>query len=397
MIRLAIRMLTGDLTKWLGVVLGVFFCAFLITHLLSMVEGMLTRTYATISEIPQADVWVMDPATEYVEETAGMPPTALDRVRSVEGVAWATPLLVQTVRARLPGGMFRAVTVIGVDDATLIGAPGVVVGGRAKELRSAESAIVDAPSAATLLRLPVEEAVRHPGWNMPDFTRPTRPLRVGDDLLLNDHRVRIVGLAELGPRFMSRAMAYTTYTHALTIVPPQRNTLSFVLVKAAEGIEASALASRIEERTGLKARTAAAFSAETRRYFVEISGVVSRIIFMVGVGVLVGICVSGLLLYLFTNENARYYATFKALGAANRTITLMVVSQAIVCGAVGFGLGVGASALMGLIVRTPAMPYQLTWGTILFTAGTVVVVTALSASLSALKVVGLEPARVFTT
>jgi putative ABC transport system permease protein len=121
MIRIAIRMLMGDLIKWMGVVLGVFFCTFLITHLLSMFNAMLERTYATISDIPQADVWVMDPSTEYVDETSGMPPTALDRVRGVSGVEWASPLIQNSVRARLPHGLFRAVTIIGV---VVIEAPG---------------------------------------------------------------------------------------------------------------------------------------------------------------------------------------------------------------------------------------------------------------------------------
>lgn len=397
MIRLAIRMLTGDLVKWLGVILGVFFCTFLITHLLSMFEAMLQRTYATISDIPQADVWVMDPSTEYVDETAGLPPTALDRVKSVPGVAWAVPLLTNGVRARLPNGLFRPVTIVGVDDATLIGAPTKVRGAGAESLRVWDSVIVDSDSAKNLLRMPLEAQERTPGWNLPDFSRPTRPLEVGDELLLNDHQLRVIGIADLGPRFLSRAIAYTTYTRALSIVPPQRNTLSYVLVGVAPGDDAHAIAARIQDETGLRARTKVEFSAATRRYFVEVSGVVSRIGFMVGIGVIVGACVSGLLLFLFTNENAKFYATFKALGAGNRTIVGMVAAQALVSGVVGFGLGVGTSSLIGNLVKNPAMPYTLTWSTMAFTAVTVVVVTTFSAALSALKVIGLDPGRVFAS
>jgi hypothetical protein len=70
-------MLIMDRTKWLGVVLGVLLATFLITHLLSMFTGMMARTYATVSDIPYADIWVMDPAVEYVDEPAGLPDTAL--------------------------------------------------------------------------------------------------------------------------------------------------------------------------------------------------------------------------------------------------------------------------------------------------------------------------------
>ena len=64
MIRIAIRMLMGDLIKWMGVVLGVFFCTFLITHLLSMFNAMLERTYATISDILDDNAWT-DPVPAY--------------------------------------------------------------------------------------------------------------------------------------------------------------------------------------------------------------------------------------------------------------------------------------------------------------------------------------------
>lgn len=395
MILIAIRMLVGDLMKWMGVVLGVFFCTFLITHLLSMFSAMLQRTYATISDIPQADVWVMDPSTEYVDETSGLPPTALDRVRGVTGVAWASPLLQNSVRARLPNGLFRPVTIIGVDDATLIGAPAHILGGSVYDLRTSDAVFIDADSANNLLRLPVEAHARHPGWNMPDFTGETRPLTPGDELLLNDRRVRVIGIAQLGPRFLARSIAYTTYSNALNIIPRQRNVLSYVLVKAADGVAPAELAKRIEASTGLRARTREGFSLATKDYFVRVSGVVSRIGFMVGIGVAVGAAVSGLLLFLFTNENARFYATFKALGATGSVIVKMVIAQALVSGVVGYCLGIGISATMGLLVKSPAMPYQLTWNTLVFTAITVLCVTVFSAALSAMKVVKLEAGRVF--
>ena len=60
MLRIAVRMLLGDPTKWMGVVFGVLVCTFLITHMLSMFHGMMERSYALVTDIPQADVWVMD-------------------------------------------------------------------------------------------------------------------------------------------------------------------------------------------------------------------------------------------------------------------------------------------------------------------------------------------------
>lgn len=395
MLRVAVRMLVGDAIKSGGVVLGVLFCTFLITHMLSMVSGMLVRTYALISDIPQAQVWVMDPATEYVDEPAGLSATALDRVRSVPGVAWAMPLYTGTLRTRLPSGRFRAVLVIGVDDATLTGAPATMISGDVRDLRQADAVIVDKTTAESLLRMPLQIPARHPGVNMPDFSGPDRPLEIGDELQLNDHRTVVVGVADLGPRFLGRPLLYTTYSRALSLSPPERNLLSFVLVKPGPTQSAATVAQRIQETTGLRARTSEEFSSDTLWYYINVSGVVSRIIFMTALAVFVGVSVSALLLFLFTLENSRYYVTFMALGAPTRTLVAMIVIQAALCGALGYCLGAGMSALMGYLVRTPAMPYLLLWQTLAFTAVVVLVVTIVSAVLSVLKVSRLDAAAVF--
>jgi len=63
------------------------------------------------------------PAVESAEQTTNLPDSALDRVRSVEGVLSAVPLALSTVEARFPNGTFQPFQVICVDDATLFGVP----------------------------------------------------------------------------------------------------------------------------------------------------------------------------------------------------------------------------------------------------------------------------------
>jgi putative ABC transport system permease protein len=395
MLVLATRMLLGEPMRWAGVVLGVFFCTFLITHLLSMFAGMMQRSYALVSDIPHADVWVMDPAVEYVDEPAGMPATALDRVRSVEGVAWAVPLATTTLRARLSSGKNVGVLLIGVDDATLLGAPEDVVVGSVHDLRRDDAIIIDAESAAGQFRLPVQPHAEEPGWRHPVLDGPTRPMRVGDELSLNDHRCVVLGLARLTPRFMSRPTAYTTYSRAVAITPRQRTMLSFVLARVGTGHDPREVARHIGERTGLRARARLDFAEDTVWYYTRTTGVVARMAFMVGIGVMVGVSISALLLFLFTLDNARFYVTFKALGASARVLVAMIATQAAACGVTGFGLGVGASSLIGSVVEINAMPYLLMWQTLAFTAVAVVVVCVVAAVLSARLVLRLDPSRVF--
>ncbi|MCG3123882.1 MAG: hypothetical protein GIKADHBN_02311 [Phycisphaerales bacterium] len=395
MLRIALRMLIGDMTKSAGVVMGVFLCTFLITHLLSMFAGMMQRSYALVSDIPDADIWVMDPAVEYVDEPAPLTATALDRVKSVDGVAWASPLYTGSLRTRLPSGAFRSALVIGIDDATLFGAPAHLTQGDVLALRSADAVIADAAGAESFLRMPVSPPVRLPGWHLPDLTAPTRPLELGDELLVNDRRVVVVGIADLGIRFLAKPILYTTYSRARSLAPRERNLLSFVLVKLSPGADPAAVTRRIQDATGLRARTREQFQQDTYDYYVKSTGVVARIAFMVGIGAAVGVTVSALLLYMFTMENLQHYGTLMALGTSHSTLLRMIAVQAAASAAAGYGLGVGGSCLMGALVKSSAMPFLPTFWNMGTTAATVTFVAVISAVLSGMRILRLEPAIVF--
>jgi putative ABC transport system permease protein len=388
-------MLFGDVTKCLGVILGIFLSTFLITHMLGMFNGMMQRTYAQVTDIPLADVWVMDPAVEYVDGPAGLPPTALDRVRGVEGVKWATPLVYLTLPIKLPGGTIRSGLVMGLDDATFVGAPARVVEGKIENIRALDTVIVDTLSANSLLRTPVDPRA-HP---LPDRSTPqmaqTRPLRMGDEFFVNDHRLVVGGLARLGPQFLARPVIFMTRGRALTIAPPQRNLPSYVLVHAQPGVDPVNLAETINRATGLRARTSKQFSDDTYWYFVRTTGVVDRIAFMVGVGLVVGISVSALLFYLFTAENAWAYALLAAMGAQRGTITRMVILQAMACGAIGYGLGIGASSAVGKYALTDTLPYLLVWPAMVGAGGAVLVICIAASLLGLRRVFGVEPAMTF--
>ena len=58
-----------------------------------------------------------------LNDAPALPASALDRVRSVQGVLSAMPLALATADARFPNGRFQAFQVTGVDDATLSGVP----------------------------------------------------------------------------------------------------------------------------------------------------------------------------------------------------------------------------------------------------------------------------------
>ncbi len=158
MLRLALKMLLGDRTKYSGLLFGITFTSFLVTFAFSYFCGFMTRGFALIAENAAADVWVMDPAVESAEQTTNLPDSVLDRVRSVEGVLSAVPLALSTAEARFPNGRFQPFQVICVDDATLFGVPALRDGVSPTVLRGPDAVIVDPGGTDGKLETPVLKA-----------------------------------------------------------------------------------------------------------------------------------------------------------------------------------------------------------------------------------------------
>ena len=115
----------------------------------------------------------------------------------------------------------------------------------------------------------------------------------------------------------------------------------------------------------------------------------------VGLGFLVGTIIAGQTFYNFTLDNLRYFGALKAMGASNRQLLGMILMQALLVGAIGYGLGVGIASLMGWALRNTELSFRLPAPLLGASAGAVMLICILSALLSIRKVMRLEPAIVF--
>ena len=147
----ALKMLIGDRAKYLGILMGLTFASLLITQQLSIFVGLMGRTFGFLSDTAQAEIWVMDPKVQFIDDIKPLQDTVLYRVRSVPGVEWAVPLYKGLIKARLDDGNFQTCNVVGLDDATLLGGPPEMVQGKLADLRRSDGVIVDEVGAADKL------------------------------------------------------------------------------------------------------------------------------------------------------------------------------------------------------------------------------------------------------
>jgi len=373
----ALRMLTGDRAKYFGLVFAIAFCTFLLENQTSIFANIMKRTASQILDVTDAEVWVMDPQTEYWEQTKALKDTDLTRVRGVPGVQWAVRLFKGNPVARTLEGKFASSFLIGIDDATLAGAPREMLLGSWERLREPDSVVIDQAGYILLF--------------------PDQPLALGRTLEMNDHRVTIVGISDVPAPFVSLPVMHTRYSEAINFLGRERTQLSFIIARPQAGVSASELTSRISARTGLRARTSLEFMWDCVRYYLQHTGIPVNFGITIAVAIIVGAVVAGQTFYLFTVENLKQFGALKAIGVTNVRLIGMILLQAFTAGTLGFSMGTGMAATFFEIFRhqLATRGIILMWQCVALTGACILFVVIVASILSIRRVLVLEPAAVF--
>jgi len=373
----ALRMLIGDRAKYFGLVFAIAFCTFLLENQTSIFANILKRTSSQILDVTDAEVWVMDPATEYFEQTKSLKDTDLTRVRGVKGVQWAVRLFKGNPVARTSSGKFAVSFLIGLDDATLAGAPRKMLMGSWERLREPNSVVID--KAGYILLFPDE------------------PLKVDRLLEMNDHRVNIVGISDASAPFVSLPVMHARYSEAISFLGRERTQLSFVISRPLPGISPEELTRRITKQTGLRARTTQQFMWDCVRYYLRNTGIPVNFGITIAVALVVGAVVAGQTFYLFTVENLKQFGAIKAMGVTNLRLTGMILLQAFTAGTLGFALGTGMTATFFEITlqKLATRGIVLMWQSVALTGACILFVIIVASLLSIRRVLVLEPSEVF--
>lgn len=374
---IALKILMGDRAKYLGLIFGVTFATLLMAQQVSIFISLMARTASAIYAVSEADIWVMDTRVRYLEEVEPMRDVELYNVRGVQGVDWAVPFYKGLATIRMQDGLTQQVQLIGVDDVSMVGICPEMVMGEARSIQRPQTAMIDRNGYL--------------------FTWPGQELMLGKRIELNDNRLVVDAICNVNPTFFTFPIMYVSYNTAIELTPPTRNKLPFVLVKAKAGEDIEGLKQRISEQTGLQALTQSEFAWRSINYILERTGIPINFGITIILGVIIGAAITAQTFYIFVVENLKQFGAMKAIGVTNAQLLRMVLLQAAVVGLVGYGLGIGLTALFFESTQdVPALQgFLLHWQVMAGVFAVMFVVIVFSIIFSLRKVFKLDPAIVF--
>jgi putative ABC transport system permease protein len=285
-------MLIGNRAAFIGVIFGVFLATLLISQQSAIFLGLLSRSYRIVTDISEPNLWIMDQATESDDKVRSIDLGYVDTIRSIPGIEWAVPLQQTRLPLVTKNGTFQIGQIFGIDEATLIGAPKHMITGQVRDLRRSGSVIIDVYSANGIL-----------AHILPDGTK--EPLKIGDELEINNRHAVIVGISEVTQGFYPQPIIFTS-SGTLQSFTGIADQTSFIAAYTAPGINPDTISENIRAQTDLNAVTRDHFKEKIVLSFLK-TGILINFGLSVVLGIIIGFSIAGQSHVLRLDQSYRRY------------------------------------------------------------------------------------------
>ncbi|MEO8698738.1 MAG: ABC transporter permease [Kofleriaceae bacterium] len=372
---LARKLLLHDRLRFIVAIAGVSVSVMLVLVQVGLYYGFM-ETASSLIDASKADIWVGKKGNDSFEFATPFDERAFYKVASVPGVAHAERVVLNFAQFKLPDGGDLGVQVVGTDHARgeqPLLAPWNVVAGDATRLPEPGAIVID--------------KTEYPKLHID---------RIGHVTEVSGVRAEVVAMTSGIRSFTTSPIVFTDVRTARSYLPQLgKDSVTYVLVRCAQGEDVATVQARINALPHLAAYTRSQMSARTRTYWSSRTGVGAGFFTTAVLGIIVGFVVVGQILYSGTLQYIREYGTLKAMGARNSSIVTLILWQAMISAVLGFVVGgvmaVGMKSAMAGANLTVALSPELYAATAVITA----VMCAFAALLSIVKVLRLDPASVF--
>ena len=161
-------------------------------------------------------------------------------------------------------------------------------------------------------------------------------LKIGDAVEVLGKDYTIVGLSNGTTSWMTSFFFVRKEAAEELLLAP--GATSFLLLTTSAGTDPDGILQKLNELSGVNALTKKEMAANDLMLFARVFSAPLKL--MVGIAFLVGTMIVGLVIYTITVERQREYGVIKAIGAANRVLYQVVLTQALAAASAGAIAGV---------------------------------------------------------
>jgi putative ABC transport system permease protein len=371
MVDIARKNLLHDRTRFIITVVGVTFSVVLIFSQFGIYLGFMENA-SIIIDNTQADIWVTSKNSSNFDFPVPFNERKLNKVRQTAGVAWADHLLLGWANMRRRDGGQENIELVGFNPETGVGGPWRLLAGELQAVKAGKAIIVDESAFPKLGNL-----------------------KVGDQVEINEQKVRVVGISQGVRGFTTAPYVFTSYRAAQDLDPFSRDRTVFIVARVGPGYDPHEVAARLREIRDVDVYTRDQYSWKTRLYWTWETGIGVGFGLTVFMAIVVGVVIVSQTIYSATIEHLREFGTLKAIGATNRDVYGIILKQALINALIGYVIGLAITLVAVRTLGATGMVLVIPFGLMAAVFALTVVMCATASVVSVRKALKIDPLVVF--
>lgn len=321
MFRLALKQAMFERSRfWLGVA-GISAAIALVVAMQAMFAGLNSQVTRYIDRSGVDLVVLQDGVTNFFLTTSTLPAGTLERVRGVDGVSSAVPLLMAAVPIKLGQDTLND-WLVGIPANAPFGGPWSVKGG--DETPTGDKVVMD---AARLKKY---------------------GLSLGNNVEIAGQTLSVGGLSSETDR-LGTTMTFMDLDRARILLAQTQDQTSYVLVRVERGVSVDQVASEIRRVAGrVTVLPAGELAQNDIRLSQDMGGAALQM--MKTIALMIGLMAISVTMFAAVSERIRDYAVMKAMGAGGYALFRMILLQAVTMAALGVLVGIILVAAVAPVV-----------------------------------------------
>jgi putative ABC transport system permease protein len=220
---------------------------------------------------------------------------------------------------------------------------------------------------------------------------------IGDRAEIRQMAVQVAAVTDGIRSFTTTPYVFMDVDRARAHTGVSADKATYFLVRLAPGAGIEQVRERILANiSNVEVLTSAEFSDRSRSFWLFGTGAGAALFAGALLGVIVGTVIVAQTLYSSTKDHLNEFATLRAIGSSSRYIHKVIVCQALISAAVGFGLAAVIGRAIVHLTASTALPIVITNGLMIGLFLLTVAMCIGSAIAAIVQVTRIDPAVVFT-